>query len=474
MTLQRDREGNPSSIAGVLIDTTQYHEAEEEIYRLAHLDPLTGLPNRRLLNERLGMMLRDAQRSGSYGALLFIDLDRFKNINDMLGHNAGDTVLKEASRRLGQAIRTTDIIARTGGDEFVVVLADVGVTVKEAKVNATTAGRKMINAMTGQPIVVGEQEYYVGASIGFTLFPKPDDTIDSLVREADTAMYQAKATAAGVVIFHESMHQSILIRHAVESEIRAALKGERLEIWLQDQVDERGKPVGAEAILRLRKEDGLIIGPSEFINIAELSGLIVPVGRWVLREACSILGQINIDRPNFALSVNISPRQFHDPAFIGDVLNAIDDFGVAPEQLTLEITENLLINDMREISRILGTLGNHGIRFSVDDFGTGYSSLRYLRHLPIHELKIDRSFVANVPGDISSVAIIEAILAMACRLGLNVVAEGVETRDQVGFLRAHGQMRMQGYFFGKPTNSAVWLTNRTVPISIAQSARAIR
>ncbi len=456
MTLQRDAHGQPVGIAGVWIDITAHRTAEEEIYRLAHLDPLTGLPNRRLLNERLGVMLSEARRTGARGAVLFIDLDRFKKINDMLGHTAGDAALTEAARRLRLAIRATDTIARIGGDEFVVLLGSAGATIEDAALHATMVGRKMIDAMTGQPISIGERDYHLGASIGFTLFPKPADTIDTLIREADTAMYQAKAGNGDVVMFQPAMHQSIMVRHTIEDEIRAALKTGQFELWLQDQVDDDGMPVAAESLARLRKSDGRIASPAEFIGIAESSGLIIPLGRWLLREACSILSRIAPGRPGFGLSVNISPRQFRDPAFVGDVLAAIDDFGIPPDRLTLEITENLLINDTLAIGRIMETLAGRGIRFSVDDFGTGYSSLHYLRHLPIHEIKIDRGFVTHIPHDTSSIAIVEAILAMAHRLDLDVVAEGVETEDHVAFLRSRGRMRMQGYFFAEPMNLASW------------------
>lgn len=468
MTLQRDADGNPSGVAGVWIDITEHRAAEQEIYRLAHLDPLTGLPNRRLLNERLGAALSDARRNGSHGALLFIDLDRFKTVNDMLGHTAGDVALREAALRLCMAIRATDTIARIGGDEFVVLLTEAGVTADAVAAHAAKVGRKMIDAVARRPISIGEREYHLGASIGFTLFPKPADTIDALVREADTAMYQAKTGVGDVVMFEPAMHQSIMARHAIEDDIRGALKDERFEIWLQDQVDMTGAAVSAEVLLRLRGRDGRIAGPGEFIGIAESSGLIVPLGRWLLREACSILTRLDHERPGSGLSVNVSPRQFHDPGFVSDVLAALDVSGVAPERLTLEITENLLIRDRIEITRIMGRLADRGVRFSVDDFGTGYSSLLYLRHLPIHEIKIDRGFVAQLPGDVSSVAIVEAILAMAHRLDLDVVAEGVETDDHVAFLRARGKMRMQGYFFSRPLNAAAWFERRLDPVGRAR------
>lgn len=457
LTLQRDADGNASGVIGVWIDITEHHEAQEEIYRLAHIDPLTSLPNRRLLNERLGEVLTEARRNGSHGALLFIDLDRFKNINDLLGHNAGDTALAEVAGRLRQIIRATDTIARIGGDEFVVLLAKAGSTSGDATAHATKIGEKLIDSIAGKPILLGGQEYYVGASIGFTLFPKPADTIETLVREADTAMYQAKSGTDNVVMFNPTMHQSLVIRHAIEDDIRNALKDKRFEIWLQDQMDNTGTAVSAEALVRLRKRDGGITAPSEFISIAEASGLIVPLGRWILQEACSILRQIGSNRPDYGISVNVSPQQFYAPNFAADVLATLDHFGVTPDSLTLEITENLLVQEITEISKIMGRLADRGVRFSVDDFGTGYSNLHYLSQLPIKELKIDHGFISQIPEDTSSIAIVETVFAMARRLDLDVVAEGVETNAQFSFLKNFGQMRMQGFYFAKPMETKTWL-----------------
>ncbi len=457
LTLQRDADGTPSAIAGVWIDITEHHEAEEQIYRLAHLDPLTELPNRRLLNERLGAALDAARRDGSHGALLFIDLDRFKTINDMLGHSAGDAALGETARRLRVAVGAADTIARIGGDEFVVVLAPSEASAEAASAHATALGHALIETVTSRPISIGGRHYYLGASIGFTLFPKPADTIDTLIREADTAMYRAKSGDGDVVMFRPQMYQSILDRHAVEDDIRSALKDERFEIWLQEQVDAAGAPAGVEALLRLRGRDGRLTPPDRFVGVAESSGLIVPLGRWLLGETCRLMARIGADRADWRMSVNVSPRQFRDPAFVADVLAALDQAGVAPARLTLEITENLLIRDPEEVARIMDTLAARGVRFSVDDFGTGYSSLLYLRRLPIHELKIDRGFISQVPDDASAVAIVEAILAMARQLDLDIVAEGVETAAHVDFLRARGPMRMQGYFFAAPRPAAAWL-----------------
>lgn len=457
LTLQRDDAGNPAAIAGVWIDITEHHAAEEQIYRLAHLDPLTELPNRRLLNERLGAALDEARREGGHGALLFIDLDRFKTINDMLGHSAGDAALGETARRLRVVTGAGDTIARIGGDEFVVVLAPSDASAEAASARATTAGRALIEAVTSEPISIGERHYHLGASVGFTLFPKPADTIDTLIREADTAMYRAKSGEGDVVMFRPAMHQSILDRHAIEDDIRNGLKEDRFAIWLQDQVDAAGAPSSAEALLRLRGRDGRLAPPDRFVGVAETSGLIVPLGRWLLGETARLMARIGADRPDWRLSVNVSPRQFRDPAFVTDVLAALDREGVAPARLTLEITENLLIRDTEEVARIMDALAARGVRFSVDDFGTGYSSLLYLRRLPIHELKIDRFFISQVPDDASAVAIVEAIIAMARQLDLDIVAEGVETAAHVDFLRARGPMRMQGFFFAPPRPVADWL-----------------
>lgn len=457
MTLRRVGGAAHFRIVGAWIDITERRTAEEKIYQLAHLDPLTELPNRRLLNERLGEALAEMRRNGSQGALLFIDLDRFKVINDMLGHAAGDEVIREVAVRLKLVLRARDTVARVGGDEFVVLLTEAGATGEAAAQHAGIVARKIKDALASQPFMLGEREYHLGASIGFTIFPKPDDTLDALIREADTAMYQAKTGDAEVVMFQPAMYQSLMARHAVEDEIRGALKAGRFEIWLQDQVDEDGLAVSTEALIRLRGQDGRIISPAQFISVAESSGLIVPLGRWVLRESCSLLARVKAYRPLTRLAVNVSPRQFRDPAFVSHVLDAIESSGIAPDRLTLEITENLLVKDVLEIGAIMRSLAAHGVRFSVDDFGTGYSSLHYLQQLPIHEIKIDKGFVGQVPEDASSVAIVEVILAMGGRLGLDVVAEGVETPEQVSFLRRHGCARMQGYLFSRPIPAREWL-----------------
>ena len=458
MTLQRDADGKPTGVVGVLIDVTETQVAEEKIYRLANIDPLTELPNRRLFNEQLDNSLARARPDESHGALLFIDLDRFKTINDMLGHSTGDAVLKEIARRLISGVRahTCDTVARIGGDEFVVLLPEIAGSHIEAADRAGTISRKLVDMISEEPIVVDEQEFHLGASIGFTVFPKQDDTVESLIREADTAMYQAKSSETNVAMFQPAMHLSLLARHAVEDEIRHALKTSRFEIWLQDQVTVTGQPIGAEVLIRLRGRDGHIIPPSEFISIAESSGLIVPLGRWILTEACALLARIRSDKPDWRLSVNVSPRQFRHPGFVSDVIAALQRYDVPTGHLTLEITENLLIKDVAETTKIMKTLSSHGVRFAVDDFGTGYSSLHYLRRLPVNEIKIDKSFIGQLPTDKSAVVITEAILAMAQRFDLDVVAEGVETLEHATFLRERGCSMMQGYFFSRPTPTTEW------------------
>ncbi len=450
LTLQHDVDGKPVDIAGVLIDITERQTAEEKIYQLAHLDPLTELPNRRLLNKRIGDTLAEARRTGVHGALLFIDLNQFKEINDMFGHSIGDAAIREVAERLKQMLHATDMAARVGGDEFVVLCTDAGGTPTDAASHAGMVARNVVDALANHPILIGDHEHHLSASIGFTVFPKQGDTLDNLIREADTAMYQAKTNDTNVVMFHPAMHSAIVARHAVEDEIRSALNTDRFELWLQDQVDSSGTPVGAESLIRLRSRDGRMVQPTEFIGIAETSGLIVPLGRWILREACALLACAQRDRPDWRLSVNVSPRQFSHSSFVSDVTAALEHSGVAPDRLTLEITENLLIKDVSEVTKIMRILADRGVRFSVDDFGTGYSSLSYLQQLPIHEIKIDKRFISGVPGDAATAAIVEAILAMSQRLELDVVAEGVETPDQVAFLTARGCSRMQGYYFARP------------------------
>ena len=432
--------------------------AEEQIYRLAHMDPLTELPNRRLLNDRLEQALAKARRSGKCGALLFIDLNRFKPINDILGHSAGDAVLREAARRFSAAVRATDTVARLGGDEFVVLLPQVSADRATATSRVGTIARKLIDALSLEPFVINAREYHLSASIGFAVFPRPEDTVESLLRDADTAMYRAKGSDEQIVMFEPAMHLAMIAAHALEDKIRAALKTDQFEIWLQDQVDGTGGAIGAEALIRLRDASGRILQPVEFIPVAEASGLIVPMGQKILNEACTVLAQVHRERPDWSISVNVSPRQFRQADFVDDVIAALTRADAPADRLTLEITESLLIEDIASVGETMAQLVKCGVRFSVDDFGTGYSSLQYLRNLPIHEIKIDRSFINQIPGDQSAVAIVEAILAMAQRLGLDVVAEGVETLQQKAFLTARGCLRLQGYLFSKPTPTSAWRT----------------
>lgn len=459
MTLQRDVHGIPSGVVGVWLDVTDSHIAEEKIYRLANIDPLTELPNRRLLQERLQESLVRARGADSYGALLFVDIDRFKIINDVLGHSSGDKVLKEIAQKLTSCIRayTGDTVARIGGDEFVVLLPEIVASQSEASVRVASIGWTLFDTIAEQPFVIEKQEFHLRPSIGFTLFPKRDDTLDSLIREADTAMYQAKSGETNVVMFEPAMYLSLLAKHEVEDEIRHAVKAGRFELWLQDQFSVTGQSIGAEALIRLKGRDGRMIQPCEFIGIAESSGLIVPLGRWILTEACTILARMLGDRPDWRLSVNVSPKQFRHPGFVADVTAALERNEIPPDHLTLEITENLLIDDVVETTKVMKRLSGLGVRFAIDDFGTGYSNLHYLQRLPINEIKIDKSFIGQLPGDKSASVITEAILGLARSFELDVVAEGVETFEHFAFLRDRGCTMMQGYLFSRPVATAEWL-----------------
>jgi diguanylate cyclase (GGDEF)-like protein/PAS domain S-box-containing protein len=461
MSVQREADG-AARLVGVWVDITEHYLAEDKIYHLAHIDPLTELPNRRLLNERIQSTLNATRKTGTFAALLFMDLDRFKMINDMGGHSAGDMALKEVAHRLRRLIRGGDTVARIGGDEFVILLAGYLPSAEEAVAGARRVGEKIIESLKHRPITVGHESYHIGASVGFSIFPKADDTLDSLYREADTAMYQAKAGDQKIMMFATEMHELIRAKHAMEDEIRRGLETGRFQLWLQDQVDGNGMIMGAEVLPRLAGGDGQILAPAHFIGVAEGSDLIVPLGRWVLREACSLLARIQPSRPEFRLSVNVSPRQFRDPDFVDDVISAIRASGARADRLTIEITETLLISNVDEIQSIMRMLADIGVAFSIDDFGTGYSNLRYLQQLPIHEVKIDRGFVNRLPDDAASVAIVEAIIALAHRLGLSVVAEGVETPSHVQFMSSRGCQKMQGYFFNRPTPSEDWLKARGI------------
>ena len=429
--------------------------------QLAHFDPLTGLCNRKHWMDQAHATLEAAQRHGDRLAVMFIDLDRFKHVNDSLGHSAGDRLLGTVAQRLRECLRSRDVLARLGGDEFVVLLPRL-----KQRDGAASAARKIMQVLA-QPVWLDQHEVAVSASLGLACYPEDGDSIETLLRHADTAMYAAKdAGRNGWRFFSSEMNEHLSQRMFIENGLRRALAQGELLLHYQPQVDTRsGRLVGAEALVRWQHPERGMIAPDQFISVAEDCGLIEPLGRWVLTEACRQLrAWEDSGLTGLHLAVNISALEFNRPGFLPQVRDTLQAAGVNPAQLELEITESLLMQGLPELSERLGELTAMGLQLALDDFGTGYSSLGYLKRLPLSRLKIDKSFVAGVPGSPEGEAIIRACLSMAHDLGLDVVAEGVETEDQRDFLLGHGCDRLQGYLTGRPMPADAfaqwWLAHR--------------
>ncbi len=445
-----DEAGAHTHWVVVARDISERKKAATAIHRLAFFDVLTGLPNRRMLMDRLQERLSCAPAMHGPGALMFIDLDNFKFINDARGHATGDQLLCSAAARLSRLMRKDDVVARIGGDEFVVLLADLGETGAIASSAALRVADKIGHTLT-QPFEIDGQFYNSSASIGVTLLCGAGQTVEDVLREADTAMYRAKADGRnGVVIFEDKMQAELRQRLALERDLASALQNNELSMHTQLQVDAHGMPAGAELLMRWHRADGTMVSPDVFIPVAEATGLIVPLGHFALRQACLFWLELAAAGHALPLSVNVSPSQFRQHDFVERVRATLADTGAPPAQLIFEITEGLLIDNLDATIERMHALAAMGIRFSIDDFGTGYSNLAYLKRMPLYELKIDKSFIRDTPADANSRAIVQSILAMAGHLGLRVVAEGVETPDQAQFLAEHGSPHMQGYLFARP------------------------
>ena len=433
-------------------DITERKAAEEKIQLLAFYDPLTELPNRRLLLDRLQQALASCARSGREGALLFIDLDNFKNLNDTLGHDIGDMLLQQVAQSLESCIREGDTVARLGGDEFVVMLLDLSEQPIEAAAQTESIGEKILVALI-QPYQLHTHTYRCTASIGATLFKDHQQGTEELMKQADIAMYQAKKAGRNTLrFFDRQMQESISARVSLEGELQNALEFRQFHLHYQIQVDSAYRPLGAEALIRWIHPARGMISPAQFIPLAEENGLILPIGQWVLETACLQLKaweQHALTR-DLILAVNVSAKQFHQADFVAQVQAAMQSHAIDPKLLKLELTESLLQENIEETIAIMSALNETGIQFSLDDFGTGYSSLQYLKRLPLDQLKIDQSFVRDIGTDISDRAVVRATIAMARSMGLDVIAEGVETEDQKRFLLENGCTHYQGYLFGRP------------------------
>ncbi|WP_432381372.1 putative bifunctional diguanylate cyclase/phosphodiesterase [Duganella sp. P38] len=448
-----DAAGAVTHWVAVERDISERRRAQDEIHRLAFYDVLTGLPNRRLLMDRLATLLASSVRGGTHSAVMFVDLDRFKTINDARGHAIGDALLCGAAARLQALMRQADTVARIGGDEFVVLLGHLAPGLDSASHAALTVAEK-IRAALAEEMLLDGQAYRCTASIGVTMLPRagaPAHSAHDLLREADTAMYRAKSHGRNGIAFYEDAMQAALERRlTLERDLAAALAAGALQLHVQAQVDGGGRAVGGELLLRWPQADGSQVAPSVFIPLAEESGLIVALGAWALRQACAAVLQLQAAGLALPLSVNVSPRQFRQPDFVDQVRQALADSGAPAQLLVLEVTEGLLIDRLDDTIARMHQLAALGLRFSIDDFGTGYASLAYLKKMPLYELKIDRSFIVDAPDDASSGALVQSMLAMAARLGLRVVAEGVETQAQADFLIGHGCPCLQGYLYARP------------------------
>ena len=447
----RNGAGEVTHYVGTLSDISREKEAQREIHRLAYFDPLTDLPNRRLLHDRIEHALAASRRSEEHAAVLLLDLDHFKKVNDSLGHNFGDDLLLQASERMRSALRAGDTLARFGGDEFVVLLEDLGSDAIAAGRHAERVGETLREALARR-YQLGAQSLYCTASIGITLFRGRDATMESVLRHADLAMYRAKNAGRNSVRFFEPQMQTELnARNALETDLRAGLERGELVLHYQPQVDDDGYLIGAEALVRWNHPQRGLLAPGVFIGVAEETGLIVPLGLRVLEMACAQLRRwVELHERPMRLAVNVSSRQFRQGDFVESVLRCLHDAGVEASWLKLEITESLMLENIDEAVAKMDALQDAGVGFALDDFGTGSSSLSYLTRLPLEQLKIDQSFVRNLPEVRNDAMVVQTILAMAKGLGLEVVAEGVETEAQLEFLRRHRCDAFQGWHFGRP------------------------
>jgi diguanylate cyclase (GGDEF)-like protein/PAS domain S-box-containing protein len=459
-------DGGVTGAVVAFTDITRRKQVEAQLNDLAHYDALTGLPNRRLFTNLLPKALARAGRSNRMVALLFLDLDRFKRINDTLGHACADLLLKAFGAKLLGCVRTTDTVSRLGGDEFTIILEDL-----PCSDEAMLVARRILDALA-VPFTIEGREVFVASSIGIALFPSDGQDADSLMVNADAAMYAAKERRGSFQFYAPDMNNRADERLRLETGLRHALQRREFVLHYQPQIDVRsGAIVGVEALVRWQHPDRGLVPPNDFIPLAEDTGLIVPIGEWVLRTACAQVMAWQADgRPPLRLAVNLSNRQFLQPDLVEMICRIVKETGFDPHCLELELTESLLIRNMERTIDVLQSLHGLGIRLSIDDFGTGYSSLGYLKHLPVHALKIDQSFVRHVTTNAKDASIVKAIIALARSLNLEVIAEGVETEQQGAVLQTEQCFEMQGYYFSRPVPAgdlAAWMAQREGPVPVA-------
>ena len=441
------------NLMGMIRDITQQRQDEEEIRRLAFYDPLTGLPNRRLLMDRLKQAMTTSARSGKYGSLMFLDLDHFKQLNDTKGHEMGDLLLREVATRLQACVREDDSVARLGGDEFVVLLEGLSPMPTAAATQAELISTKVLDVFR-VAFNLKDFRYEGTTSIGIVMFLGDTDAMDDLLKKADVAMYQGKSAGRNTARFFDPAMQAAVEAHdALERDLRRGLAESEFVLYYQTQVDSNGQAVGAEALVRWKHPLHGLVAPIQFIALAEETGLILQLGQWVLEAACAqlVLWAAQASTAHWTVAVNVSASQFAQSDFVANVAHALQSTGAHSQKLKLELTESILVRDVEDVIVKMTAIKALGVGFSLDDFGTGYSSLSYLKRLPLDQLKIDQSFVRDVLTDPSDAVIVRTILALGHSLGLTVIAEGVETEGQRNFLSAAGCDTFQGYYFGRPS-----------------------
>lgn len=451
ITAVKDGQGNITHYVAIFSDISEKKVAEKEIHQLAFYDPLTGLANRRLLVNRLEMELKSTKRQGLFGSLLFLDLDRFKTINDSLGHHIGDALLIQIAERIKQVTRDVDTACRLGGDEFVVLIACEATTASKASNNAAIVADK-ISQVLEKPFNIEDHELHCSSSIGITTYP--DTTLEPLavLQQADTAMYRAKEMGRSMICFFKpSMQEAANKRLTLEKELKKAIDQQQFVLHYQPQYDDRGRIVSAEALLRWNHPHKGLIAPNEFIPVCEDNNLILPIGNWIINQACKHIRTIEENGYHMEnVAINVSSKQFRQETFTSQIIKDMEYCGCFSNHLMIELTENVLVENIEDTVKKMHILKELGIDIAIDDFGTGYSSLMYLKRLPLSQLKIDRSFVKDIKSSVNDQIIIKTIIEMARSLGLEVLAEGVENRFQLDYLKTKGCFKYQGYYFQKP------------------------
>lgn len=451
----RDERDRTTHYVASLQDISEFKRAQETIHHLAYYDFLTGLPNRTLFRDRLDHALAASERSGRFSALAKIDLDHFRNINDIRGQEAGDLALIEVASRIRSTLRDTDTVCRLSADEFVLVLEDMGKSEDKASTRAEQVVEK-IRLEIERPYRPGSgsgQALIMHSSAGIAVFRGSALGADELMRQADLALCQAKEAGRNAVRFFNPMMQLAMeVKAELEANLRIALEEKQFVLHYQPQVDANGRTLGFEALIRWHHPTRGLVSPMSFIPVAEETGMIIPIGRWVIQQSCRQLRQWASDRDkqHLQISINVSARQFRHPDFVGDLIACTTEEGINPRLIKIEVTETVMMEHLEEVVARMQVLREHGVRFALDDFGTGYSSLSYVKQLPLDLIKIDKSFVRDVVSDPSDAAIVRAIIAMGESLNIDVLAEGVETRSQMEFLLQSGCRQFQGYLFGRP------------------------